>query len=130
MKQDEFKVGDTVWCVINGKGTVILASTGEAYPVVVQFKNRRDSYTEDGKMFMGWGARRALYFSEPKIEGATERPFIPTLIGKNVVIDHARHGIITLTIKEESADEILGTNGVVFNKDNCLSIYELGEKIK
>lgn len=80
-----WKVGQDVWCVLSGKGKVVDASNSPAYPVYVKFDNGNTStYTAEGKYSTG-DVHRCLFFSEPKIEGATTPPFEPTLGGKKVI---------------------------------------------
>lgn len=87
VKPDEFQVGDVVWCVLHGKGEVTyIESSGPAtYPVEVCFDDGVSIwYTQDGKYIEG--LNRSLFFSEPKIEASVTRPFVPTLVGKKVVV--------------------------------------------
>ena len=76
MKKDEFKVGDTVYCVIFGKGKIIDKTYNiyNAYPLKVEFENRiKYSYTQDGKSTAT--SNRTLFFEEIKIpESASKRP--------------------------------------------------------
>lgn len=86
-KADEFKVGDIVWCTARGKGVVEGIHTAETYPVVVYFDNGDcETYTADGRISTSDGCPRTLFFSEPKIEASVVRPFVPTLVGKKVVV--------------------------------------------
>ena len=76
MKIDEFKVGDTVYCVIFGKGIVKSIDFGD-YPVYVEFfignSTFKISYTQDGKYDAN--GLRTLFFEEIKIpESAYKRP--------------------------------------------------------
>lgn len=59
------KVGDKVYCRINGFGTI--QNIGKyAYPIAVYFENRTDSYTLDGQYtFYGYHFFSDLKDSEP-----------------------------------------------------------------
>ena len=108
-KQDEFQVGDVVWDVLCGKGEIIsIEHLGDAsYPVQVNFENKNfDSvwFTEDGKRSTAFP--RSLFFSEPKIEAATTRPFVPTLVGKRVVVKESGVETTIAEIVEEYIDKI------------------------
>ena len=75
-----FKVGQTVWCVIFGKGKVADIYEGANYPVQVKFENGiTETYTKNGQNVVG--QNRVLFFSEPKIE-AQENP--PKYVGKTI----------------------------------------------
>jgi hypothetical protein len=76
MKADEFKVGDTVYCVIFGKGTVKSIDIGD-YPVFVEFFLGNSmciiAYTQSGKFDIN--GLRTLFFEEiPIPESAYKRP--------------------------------------------------------
>lgn len=81
-----FKVGQTVWCLIYGKGSVISCNKGTAYPVHVLFDEGDtvvdDYYTETGKIIES--GNRSLFFSEPRIEAEENPPFEPVWLGKEV----------------------------------------------
>lgn len=84
-KPDEFRVGDIVWCVIYGEGKVIDISEDCDFPVEVTFPDGGVVlYTADGQY--ATGTNRTLFFSEPKVEASVTRPFVPTLVGKRVVV--------------------------------------------
>lgn len=74
MESLNLKVGETVWCLLYGKGVVgDIGTSNEDYPVRVDHaEGGSDYYTVDGK-HVDDGARM-LYFSEPKIDALTERP--------------------------------------------------------
>lgn len=68
MKKDEFKAGDSVWCMIYGKGVVSTISDDKEYPVVVTFGEGigiERSYTTDGRCHIN--LNRTLFFEEVKI---------------------------------------------------------------
>lgn len=127
-KADEFRVGDIVWCILRGKGEVYWVDSPDennAYPVEVKFDVGFTWYTPDGK-FVKDGPR-ALFFSEPKIEAAVTRPFVPTLVGKTVVIEHRFAGNIIGEITAESETLVwLGSNK--YSKCNSIAIYEVSSE--
>ena len=82
---DQFKVGDKVWCLMFGEGRVEEILNTGPYPIRVKFEDSEETYTTDGKLFHS-GKNRTLFFSEPKVDAATERPFVPKLNGKFVVV--------------------------------------------
>ena len=68
MRKDEFKAGDSVWCMIYGKGIVYTVSDNEEYPVVVTFGEGigiERTYTTDGRCHIN--LNRTLFFEEVKI---------------------------------------------------------------
>lgn len=98
-KADEFKVGDIVYCVMYGRGVVEeVCSSDDMLVVAVSFdKGYFIWYTKDGRYNIK--LNRTLFFSEPKIEASVVRPlcepsgqascpsaFVPTLVGKMVVV--------------------------------------------
>ena len=68
MNNCNFKVGQTVWCLIYGEGTIVdIGDNPHDTPVLVHFNSGYvNGYTLDG--YMDVGVNRALFFSEPKIE--------------------------------------------------------------
>lgn len=52
MENKKFKVGDKVYCILNGWGVVVQATAGERYTVNVSFENpsRNFLYMSDGRM--------------------------------------------------------------------------------
>ena len=114
VKQDAFRVGDVVWCLLNGEGQVISTEKNQwrYFNIEVQFK-RLDKdetwfYTEDGKI--NEGQNRALFFSEPKIEASVTRSFVPTLVGKRVVVRYfdetwTRHPVVVTAETEEKSSQ-------------------------
>ncbi len=84
VKQDEFRVGDVVWDTVYGKGIVVFLDD-DAQPVKVVYDSGDHKwYTQNGKMSPEMN--RTLFFSEPKIEASVTRPFVPTLVGKRIVV--------------------------------------------
>lgn len=78
-----FKVGQTVYCLLFGKGEVteVQDENYSDYPVTVSYKDAdgyisQQSYTAKGKYYCN--ANRILYFSEPKIDnGVVQLPAVP-----------------------------------------------------
>lgn len=72
---DVWEVGQEVWCVVNGKGTV---ETVSALNVYVSFRNEHCTsavpYWKNGKRNL-YDANRTLFFSEPTVSGLTSPPF-------------------------------------------------------
>lgn len=70
-----FKVGDRVWCIKYGWGTVVEVERGCVYPVCVKFDNgARDAFTNEGLSDYEYGYR-VLFFEEIIIpNSALERP--------------------------------------------------------
>lgn len=121
VKPDEFQVGDTVWCLVHGKGKVYEVNTSNE-PVSVYFDSgRSDSYTSDGYFLKG--CNRTLFFSEPKVEASVTRPFVPTLVGKMVVVRQKDCYDVMTTITYEDC----GTFGdELYTFDKCLvEVYEV-----
>lgn len=131
-KECLFKKGQVVWDIIYGKGVVKSYDTlNRPYPVKVVFEDDGyDYYTEDGKLELGDKSRR-LFFSEPKIEAATEPVFEPVLKkGDWVVLSDATAEAIVKVEKETRTELFYDAGGAItfVNKD-CVSVYRLGEKI-
>lgn len=131
VKPDEFRLGDTVWCLICGKGEVT-SLTGDpgdhTYPVEVRFENGdRNWYTLDGKL--DEACNRTLFFSEPKIEASVTRPFVPTLVGKTVMVQYYDETwtVKPITITEETFEEVFTKDGSDFKSD-LLAIYEISSE--
>ena len=75
-----FNVGQTVWCLLYGKGKVVQVESQDAYPITVEFDNADNQrYTYDGKYHVY--CPRTLFFSEPKIEA---QEFPSKYVGKTV----------------------------------------------
>lgn len=127
VKQDEFRVGDRVWCVLWGEGVVsdIYDSYCRDYTVEVTF-NGGDSvlYTSNGQYTTE--ANRTLFFSEPKIEASVTRPFIPKLVGKRVVVTEPPCYNSIITIKWETEDQF-GSDNFTFRKEQA-AVYEVSSE--
>ena len=131
VKQDEFRVGDVVWCLRYGKGEVssIMGNPEDyTYPVEVCFENGDGSwYTLDGKL--DEMSNRTLFFSEPKIEASVTRPFVPTLVGKRVVVRYfdetwTLHPVV---VTAETEEKIFTKNGSTYKFD-IVEIYEVSSE--
>lgn len=68
MENKEFKVGDKVYCILNGWGVVTRVTSGEGYTVNVSFNNmtRNLLYMPDGK-FCDTHVTPALYHQKMNI---------------------------------------------------------------
>lgn len=128
VKQDEFRVGDVVYCVLYGKGavTVIKHLDDTVYPICVEIEDTGEEcwYTEDGKPYHG--ANRTLFFSEPKVEASVIRPFAPTLVGKRVVVEEHGCNTVCITVEQETRGTFSG-GGYGFNKDR-VRVYEVSSE--
>ena len=130
-KPDEFRVGDIVWCLIYGKGEVssIMNNLQDCtYPIEVCFENEDGNwYTLDGKL--DEAGNRTLFFSEPKIEASVTRPFVPTLVGKTVMVQYYDETwtVKPITITEETFEEVFAKDGSDFKSD-LLAIYEISSE--
>ena len=116
----------TLWDLVYGKGCVAYISNLSAmYPVEVDFETGYSTwFTKDGKI--DEAGNRTLFFSEPKIEASVARPFVPTLVGKRVVVrQHACHDVMI-----EVTYEDCGTFGdKLYTFDKCLvEVYEVSSE--
>lgn len=127
-KESLFKVGDVVWDLIYGKGVVKrVTSNNDSYPVTVKFDvDVEDTFTQEGKRYIQQASNRTLFFSEPKIEALKERPFVPTLVGKKVVIEWPGALAKVVHVYNEDSVRIYTTpEGNYWIKDNLEGIYEV-----
>lgn len=121
---DQFKVGDKVWCLMFGEGVVVsVANDGRDYPVMVRVGCQSHTYSQSGVLLNG--GKRSLFFSEPKVEAATERPFISTLIGKCVVVNSKECGLRAGIVFEKTSDEIR-VGAITWDKARLNSVHEVG----
>ena len=127
VKQDAFRVGDDEWDVVFGKGSVYRISEMDYYSIKVEFENGFEkSFTPDGKIHEE--SNRTLFFSEPKVEASVTRPFVPTLVGKRVVVqycDGAWHKPVVVTAETE--EEIFTKNGSDYKSD-VIAIHEVSSE--
>ena len=128
VKQDEFRVGDVVWCLHYGKGVV---SNTESF-IEVDYGWTAELYTPEGvhvaiqeTMPDGYSLR-TLFFSEPKIEASVTRPFVPTLVGKRVVVKESACYDVCIEIEFEN-QETFGGNGYQFLK-TLVEVYEVSSE--
>ena len=142
-KAYDFKVGDQVWCILHGKGIVTAIHKWEdsgEYPVQGNYCNIEDYnyYTLDGKLSKE--GPRALFFSEPKIVASVTRPlcepsgqascpsaFVPTLVGKTVMLHTKAWGIHNGEITIETQDALV-VNYIMWNKSSIEAIYEVSSE--
>lgn len=128
-KADDFKVGDIVYCVMYGRGVVEeVCNSADMLGVAVSFdKGDFNWYTKDGRYNIE--LNRTLFFSEPKIEASVTRPFVPTLVGKRVVLRYkdgsyfAEHAVLN----EETSTQISSDADRWF-KDEIQAIYEVSSE--
>jgi hypothetical protein len=134
---DDFRVGDTVYCVIFGEGVVRKIYNGDNYPVLVEFNYEecRQSYTLSGKPSMS--KPRTLFFTPPEVKpGSVKRPFVSKLIGKEVFVKSSDHlscfGCVVTGECEKylTVVSIFGKKTIQLNKRNLVYLRLLGEEIK
>ena len=138
VKPDEFRVGDEVWCILRGKGKVVMVLTAREQqhcPIVVDFEktinpdngqvySNRHQYTKDGRWYQDFN--RTLFFSEPKIEASVTRPFVPTLVGKRVVVlEYACYPQVFVVTWEEAS--MFGNDQYECSKSNS-KVYEVSSE--
>ena len=120
-----FKVGQEVWCLLNGKGKVTSIDPHCFYEIGVTFTTgEKIFYTPKGFLDID-NKYRSLYFSEPVVQGAEKPPFVPALVGKKVLVE-AYGGLYFWNVTCETEDKIYTISG-----DYCIkkdvSIYEIQE---
>lgn len=134
---DEFNVGDTVWCIVYGKGEVKdVKSPAKEYPVHVIFaKEVMDKlyehvieFTIDGKL--NKAGNRTLFFTEPKVEGSITRPFVPTLVGKTVAIYSTSfpRGVIRKVYGETHDKIFISEQDEYHEKINVREVYKVSSE--
>ena len=126
MNNCNFKVGQTVWCLVHGKGSVVHIIENDedyGYPVIVNFEKERYGYTEDGRYAIS--GNRTLFFSEPKIEA---QEFPSKYAGKTVfLVDPCgSHGPFKIT--KEDADYIYIQGHRFYKEDYHIYIVEQDEE--
>ena len=136
--ETDFRVGQTVWCVIFGKGVIseIEHDTDYSYPVKVRFGDGvEEEYTLDGNMFSS-SQNRALFFSEPKVIAETKPVFVPTLEpGTPIILSESsvKSQMISAWVIDESEDSIIATTkdfGTCQFLKEKWNVYSVGEKIE
>lgn len=121
-----FKVGDKVYQIRKGIwGKVSNIYTRHAYPVHVEFDNgTSDAFTMTGLEYTE-DTQPMLVFEEMTIV-APKRKFEPTLIGKNVVMNHTHHSVPVFgEITEEDEATIYIDEVGYFRKDYITSLREV-----
>lgn len=134
-----WKVGQEVWDVCLGKGVIVdYVPNGRELPVTARFfvdkgETYTREYTEDGRWKKSWN--RTLFFSKPKVEGATEPPFEPTLKKGDKVCIHrtGQFGALSACIAhvhlETETCVIIQHNGLVSYRKDQYTAYKLGEPL-
>lgn len=126
-----WKVGQEVWDVLEGKGEVDRVS---GYLTVLFHDGLvTKNYTLGG--CRTGDSKRALFFSEPKVEGATEPPFVPTLQKGDVIAATSKDDGETCRWKVYSESEhtiwafgVLTDVSVTLKKKDFI-VYKLGEPL-
>lgn len=121
-----FKVGQKVWCVIFGEGEVVDIASRSDYIVGVEFLTGAvEYYTAEGFISV-YSNNRALYFSPPIISAQTEPPFVPTLVGKKVLLRSDKVDFMEIvTVLDETVDKIYTDSfGHYWCKD-AVTVYEI-----
>ena len=127
VKQDEFRVGDVVWDTVYGKGEVVFLDDDEQCVKVVYDSGDHNWYIQNGKLSPE--LNRTLFFSEPKIEASVTRPFVPTLVGKRVVVRYfddtwTPHPVVVTAETEEK----IFTKSSSDYKSDIVEIYEVSSE--
>lgn len=125
----QFKVGQTVWCLLYGKGEVVDTTDldGGDYPVEVCFKNTGESefYTRDGKYYTV--ANRTLFFSEPQVIAETEPVFEPKLRGKVVLVKNVGGEEVRFGYVEEEFETFVMVDDYKYPK-SMYNFYEFKDQ--
>lgn len=130
-KECLFKEGQVVWDLLKGKGVVKTSyHYNQSYPVRVVFEDGDyDFYTDDGKLEPEDKSRR-LFFSEPKIEAATEPLFEPVLKENDMVYaEHTTGCGGMFSVAQELEYEVETLCGEILVK-TVWDFYRIGEKIE
>lgn len=134
--KSNFKVGQTVYCVLFGEGVVSSINLEDLYPIEVEFgvENYR-YYTEEGSYI--YEAGRTLFFTNPEIQGATEPVFEPQLKeGDKIVSLYKGESVIKEVVEEDETVSVVKepgekSVGEYFKKGmEGLKLFKLGEEIK
>ena len=121
-----FKVGQEVWCILNGKGKVTSIEPSCVYEIGVIFPTGEKHYYTPEGFFDVQNVRRSLYFSEPPVQGAEKPPFLPTLVGKKVLVEDRVGGLHFWEVTCETEDKIYVECGDYWMKKG-VRIYEIQE---
>ena len=136
--ETDFRVGQTVWCVIFGKGVVsdIEQDTDYSYPVKVRFADGiEQEYMLTGEMFKS-SKNRSLFFSEPKVIAEIKPTFVPKLkAGTPIILSESSAGnqMLPAWVINESEDSIIATSkdcGTCLFLKEKWNVYSVGEKIE
>lgn len=134
--ETDFRVGQTVWCVVFGKGVVESIDKSDAHPVEVKFDCGSRRYTLSGDMFRHVKNNRTLFFSEPKVIAETKPVFVPKLkSGTPIILSESSAGnqMLPAWVIDESEDSIIATTKdfgtCQFLKEEW-NVYSVGEKIE
>ena len=115
----KFEVGQTVWDVRFGKGTVTAVRKAEcdAYPVTVSFDVHEKRYTADGKYDLA-DVNATLYFSEPKIVAETEPPWVRLFDANDTIVamHRATKHKIVVEVTDETRNMVISDTGVYYPK--------------
>lgn len=133
-KECLFKVGQVVWDTSYGRGVVTYSTEVQAQ---VKFDSQKEGniwFTQDGVYQLGTAAiNRTLFFSEPKIEAATEPVFEPVLKKGDMVIVFSKDthtGVTVGIVEQETEDSVkFGIGNGSYRKSGFV-FYRTGEKIE
>lgn len=126
VKEIKWVVGQEVWDIRFGKGVVVCVDFDDIFKIQVKFDACFNTYTTEG-MYDRNDKQRSLYFSEPVISADLYPKFIPTLIGKRLMVSN---GILfTIEVHGETLTHIYSKDGLSYPKSTC-SFYEIGEVVK
>ena len=90
MKETVFEVGDKVFCIIHGWGTVIKINKTGIFPILVSFINNEgyketSSFTLDGRLYTY--SSPTLSFTEYTLQGfSQERPIELPEVGEEIMV--------------------------------------------
>ena len=119
-----FEVGQEVWCLLNGKGKVTSIDPHCIYEIGVTFPIGQEIFYTAVGFFDVDNKCRSLYFSEPVVQGTEKPPFVPTLVGKKVLVEDSVGGLHFWDVTRETEDKIYTISGYYWMKKN-VSIYEV-----
>ena len=135
--ETDFRVGQTVWCVIFGKGVVESIHKSNTYPVEVEFGcGEYRCYTLSGDMFRHVKNNRSLFFSEPKVIAEAKPEFVPKLkAGTPIILSESSAGnqMLPAWVINESEDSIIATSkdcGTCLFLKEKWNVYSVGDKIE
>lgn len=105
---DLFIEGDTVWCLILGKGTVKRIEQDGEYPVVVELASgSTQNYTLCGCL-RSW-YNRSLFFSEPKVEVVHDKYRPVFKVNESLVLVKKTNGVnLHIFVRDEDENFVHG----------------------